>query len=856
MLNHNNLQRLLLRIIGFEGLTALILTATIPGEKSSNLLNRFSSQRLAILMIIAIISITFFLLSWNDENAFRKRLFLFNSLRKFAKIQFFISIILLFFLFFPPYIFINNYQAQFIRLFFLAALIAIINFEIMIFNCIIAILDVGAIAFFHKVGNIINPALPWILCIIFPILFMTPRLWVFGNHQYSIGNDFVPFSYYYKVYLLDYLIHFKLPIWSPSEAAGFPFLTSPQTGALYPLNLLFAFLYWWKGSYSLLDHVWVTVFGISIYCLGLFAWLREFKWKQTFALIASLIVSVSYQLTEIIRFTKAVESVAWIPWLLFFFTRILKNPTKQRSFWFYVCFSFSVFSFLTAGYLYYQYYSIFLLIPLAIILVINRARIIIGFGGINLQPKFFIRPFIAFISPFILLTPYFVQMFILLQQVHRRGARDFFYSTEHTFSWIDHLGSLVFPPIASPEGWYYLGILPLALVLFYFLASKEDYEENATLSVEKEWFLSLGVKTVLGLAIMFVILISIGKNSPLFYIFWHYFPFFYGFRYWGRFTIMLIPIVAFILTASMETIFNRLNQSVDRRNNNLTQIEIGKWVFILLVIIFLSFYSHAFPIGEQWKISFYLVNSRIWIYSVSLIVSIFFILTVLWIVYKNYLSKRIIKFLFITYFLICILNLWPIGAFQWMIDIIPENNPPRVLNIAEKVIPFSFNFPRTYGKTNISISPAFSIGPSPDWYFESYFSFFYDHSFEEIERDILLGRDKNGNRLFLSSKNNYETVKEFLNDSSMFGGAIDIQIYNGELLDLKIESNQEGYLNFIDNWDPFWIVKVNGQTAELEKLFKTFKSVKIPSGKSTILFEYKPEFFPLEQIKQLIIKWY
>ena len=123
--------------------------------------------------------------------------------------------------------------------------------------------------------------------------------------------------YKYKIYLLDCLANFHLPLWSPSEAAGFPFYTNPFAQVFYPFNALLVLWYKVFGGYSPLDHQLFTVLGISIFALGLFMWLKRINKDITAVVFAVMVMSVSFKITEIIRFPNAVHSAAWYPWILY-----------------------------------------------------------------------------------------------------------------------------------------------------------------------------------------------------------------------------------------------------------------------------------------------------------------------------------------------------------------------------------------------------------------------------------------------------------------------------------------------------------------------------------------------------------
>ena len=59
-------------------------------------------------------------------------------------------------------------------------------------------------------------------------------------------------------------------------------------------------------------------------------------------------------------------------------------------------------------------------------------------------------------------------------------------------------------------------------------------------------------------------------------------------------------------------------------------------------------------------------------------------------------------------------------------------------------------------------------------------------------------------------------------------------------MEFTVNSLKNGWISFIDNWDPDWTAKVNNKNIKIDKLFKTYKSIKINKGKSYIVFEYKP----------------
>lgn len=85
------------------------------------------------------------------------------------------------------------------------------------------------------------------------------------------------------------------------------------------------------------------------------------------------------------------------------------------------------------------------------------------------------------------------------------------------------------------EGWYYFGMLGLLLVLVYLaqvlFPSPRIRRELLFVAILAIW---LGGITYL----------TMGKDSYLFQLMWHYWPGFSRLRIWPRLNIMLVPLIA------------------------------------------------------------------------------------------------------------------------------------------------------------------------------------------------------------------------------------------------------------------------------------------------------------------------
>ena len=140
------------------------------------------------------------------------------------------------------------------------------------------------------------------------------------------------------------------------------------------------------------------------------------------------------------------------------------------------------------------------------------------------------------------------------------------------------------------------------------------------------------------------------------------------------------------------------------------------------------------------------------------------------------------------------------------------------------------------------LEPRYSVKMnSPNWYFKSYVEFLKHHKHEQRPMGYLLGLG-DARKIFYSERIDYKTVQSYLEDALRFRQPGDLIFYDGDVLIWEIEAPMPGYLSFIDNWDPYWKVVVDGKEESLHRLFGTFKSVHLTQGKHRVEFCYEPTF--------------
>jgi|GEM_PF-601032 len=834
-----------------ESIAAFVFTLRIPADPKNDLVLGFSAPRLIILAGILLIASVFFIiclsffrnLAWLHLLDRQQPAILFQKRRLFYALLFFTGASALLVFLSPPMV-LKNQAELYLRFAAPLALAAVVCFQTLIF---LFLLQPDWRANLRR-ENLSRLGKTWLipaLVFLWPFVFFFERLFVINGRLIGIGNDFVPFSYKYKVYLLDFLLNFRIPLWSPSEAAGFPFYSVPATQTFYPLNIPLAAVFAYKGVYGLIDHNWFTILALAIFSLGLYYWLKTFRLNLKAIVFAVLVMSVSFKMGEIIRFTFAIHTAAWFPWILLLATRIAFELDPKKILRDGLALTLVFICFFTAGYLYYMYYSLFLFLPYGLLLVIPKTRDLFWGNKERLSLSSLLGIIGAVCASLLICAPFLYKMLELLGQVTDRTGGNFEFSTVHVFNMQDTIGSLIYPPAAQAEGWYYFGIIGILCILMYLvLATSKLFLANSTSQGKvdsSDWYFHPLVKIILLIWAVVISYISYGRESYLFIFLWKYFPLFSRFRTWGRFNIILVPIIALLLAISYSFLENHLLKAQRKR---VLWFAFGFLTSSFLLVLGGQIYLYSSGIFDSyWTASFWPSASHAVYFLVASVFSylVFGLFILFAIKNDRFHPLRTVPF-FVVFFLTAALDIWHVGAFQWYLDIIPETNPPGRLYVTQSIDRMSFDFARTIGKDTVSLSPSFSVGPFSNWYFMRYNKFFDDHAFEDDSRKVLLGM--NGRkRFFFSSSITYGTIKDFLVDAGRFKADPQVLQYTGEQLVLELDAPRQGYLSFIDNWDPDWHAKLNGENTPIELLFGTFKSVQVPAGRSRLVFEYVPKFF-------------
>jgi hypothetical protein len=350
-----------------------------------------------------------------------------------------------------------------------------------------------------------------------------------------------------------------------------------------------------------------------------------------------------------------------------------------------------------------------------------------------------------------------------------------------------------------------------------------------------------------------IIYISYGRRSYLFILLWKFMPGFSYLRVWPRLNIILVPILAWLLSlayASFESVILRQYVAASVRKRSWVFSPILSLVGAYVAVLSVQLYLYLNEVYDRYWLDYFkhLSPQRIWfiIYGAAGFVAVLsFMIFSKWIRRRAGRSLTVVLAVLI---LVAVLEMRPVGTHIWTRQGKLQKNRVHLGNI-EKVNEASFRFRRTDHFCSISLQPNFSAGIIENWYFNRYVKFLKKTEDELQARKTLLGV-QDGRRIFFSESIQHTTVQSFLRDAQRYPRTGRLVSYTGEELQWDIQTAIGGYLSFIDNWDSGWKVSVDGEPAEIELLFGTFKSVRLAPGQHRVRFYYKPRIlFPSRKDK-------
>lgn len=698
---------------------------------------------------------------------------------------------------------------------------------------------------------------------VWPFVFLAP----YTQNKIGIGNDFAYLYFNYKVYLLEMLRHGHFPLWSPTEGAGMPFFSNPFAQSFYPLNLVYLAYYELVDRFVEWDYQLLTISALSIYGAGLYLWLRRLKISTSIALLAVIVAVSSLKVTELLRFPNAAHSAAWMPWLLYAATLATERRRLVAGS---AVFAIALLMLLTAGYPYFIVYVAFLIGPYVLAMTFTASRrtflgadperpsgqvaYIASIGGGALTAVLIALPWLGHVQSF-------------MGQMVDRAKPNFLYATEYHFGALSTLGSWIFPPAASMEGWYYFGIATTLMISFYALCVAFRHwttpRDSAVLLILLAWM-------------AFITYFTWGRDSIIFTWAWQHVPVLNQMRVWGRMNIILVPAIALLLALALTHFAALLGASKAEGTSRKTVLVPIGLLAIAAVILTLQYFLYRNQLFDgYWNAHFKQGNNpesaawgKAWAHVRGFDETRFLFYTLvacaallgLWFAARKWPYPRAWCLVaWIAFFAISTREMFYVSNFQWMYP--PRKTTPISFD-PPRLIQDNFDAPRSITAWWTISYPSLQsgVGLLANWgvirHANLYLRYFKldaqprpDASAAEIEAaKRLFGATAKAERIFFTRSIDHTSPLEFLRDADELAAAarnsFRVDHYNGDRLQLTISVSEPCWLTFIDNWDPNWTAKINGEPATIALAMGSYKAVRLPAGAFELMFTYEPPLLP------------
>lgn len=338
------------------------------------------------------------------------------------------------------------------------------------------------------------------------------------------GNDlstfFIPNAYFFKSAILNFR---QLPLWNPTQFAGYPYVADPQNFIFYLPNYLFLLLPIEIGFLILLL-VHLAWAGWGVFNLSR----RIFKLKPLFALFASVIFVLTPKIFSHLEagHYSMIIALSWLPWFFLCALKFIDQPTIKNT-----IFLSLISFFLYANYINIAYFSILFFVLYSVFSFIFSKRL----QNTKLylaHYTLYLILFLGFISP--LLLPQ-----IKLAPLSTRNLITFDDVAQPIWSFKLFVQNLFFPYLLnlnqlSTERVLYPGILVLFLSVYGYIKSTQKH---------KLFFLSW---------LCFSLLFSLGKRIPFFIFFFKYFPLMHYMRVTTRLWIISLLFIAIFAALGLQ----------------------------------------------------------------------------------------------------------------------------------------------------------------------------------------------------------------------------------------------------------------------------------------------------------------
>ena len=165
----------------------------------------------------------------------------------------------------------------------------------------------------------------------------------------------------------------QIPLWNPYSGMGSPLLANYQSALVYPLNWIMMLLDYLGGAeWSAVGQGYFIVVHLALAGLGIRRFLKLMGVNELGQLVGGVGYALGGYLVSRVSFQSIILSAAWIPWILYFLTKSINNPSNKKVF---VCLCISLTFQVLAGHAQTTWYTVWLGFAWALYLILQRSKL-------------------------------------------------------------------------------------------------------------------------------------------------------------------------------------------------------------------------------------------------------------------------------------------------------------------------------------------------------------------------------------------------------------------------------------------------------------------------------------------------
>lgn len=384
-----------------------------------------------------------------------------------------------------------------------------------------------------------------LIVVFYFIIFFSLKDKLLFNPDFGLSDTYHGLGAPVKYYLSQQLKQGKIPFWSDKWLGGFPFFSEWQVGSLHIPNLIFLKFFSFANGYNL-----TLISAFFFLSLGFYLILREFKVNSLLSLLISLNFALNGANSFRLSHANILQTFSLAPLLIFIMIKYLKEKKKR----YLILFPFILSQMILAGFVQITFIAVLgLYLFVALFLTTFQKQKLVKIISVFLLISILIGIALGLSMPQILPSLQLGQMSI------RKLQLDFSLTTEFPLQFKNLIAFVkpfafgnpkygTYPPFSADWGIFwedtpYIGMIPALLLLFAL----------STIILNKNKMKKFILANML--AAFLFILLALGKNSPLYFLF--EIPPFNFFRTQSRFLIMANFFIFFILALSLDFIYKR-----------------------------------------------------------------------------------------------------------------------------------------------------------------------------------------------------------------------------------------------------------------------------------------------------------